>query len=117
MGVRPEGWSAAGAAATNLVMTRSGGASNMLRQLAGEVGRWRIEDGTNIAQEAAATAAAGVRQEISAGWGPRLLLDIDGVQAAAPYDGALAAAGTVVLQASGQEVAIDTLRCWRRSPK
>ena len=117
LGVRPEGWSAAGAAATNLVMTRSGGASNMLRQLAGEGGRWRIEDGTNIAQEAAATAAAGVRQEISAGWGPRLLLDVDAAQAAAPYDGALAAAGTVVLQASGQEVAIDTLRGWRRSPK
>ncbi len=113
VGATPMGWDGNDNALSVYVLTRTGGSSFLLYAHAG-IPRWASYDGTNSANLVAPAPADGVRNACRVEWGPYIRLEIDGAVASVPYDGAYAGAGTIRLSPAGGELAIDSLRVYRR---
>lgn len=106
-GITPLGWSSGDIGVACKIVERSGGVTLLVSIESG--GAVEATDGTTTV--GTQTVADGVRSTVKLTWGPGgLVLTVDGTAETVAYDGALPQSGTLKLEASTAEVAIDDFR-------
>jgi hypothetical protein len=109
--VTPLGWSDT-EAGDSTILDRVTGVGELLR--ADASGGLCSDDGTTEARDTTTALADGVEVEAHVSWGGSLDLVVDGTRTAVAYDGALQGSGLLRVEASVGEVAVRSLRCYRR---
>jgi hypothetical protein len=110
-GVTPIHW-ADTEAGDCLIVDRVTGTGELLR--ADSAGGLATDDGTTEVRDTTTALVDGTRVAAQVSWGPSLDLVVDGTRETGAYDGALGGSGLLRLEADLAEVAVDSIKVYRR---
>jgi hypothetical protein len=112
-GLTPIGWDSGDLGVACKILERSGGATFLVSAEVG--GAMEAADGTSTV--GTQTVTDGTRVEVRVHWGSPagLSLTVGGTTETVAYDGALPQSGTLTLEASGGEIAVDNVRVYREA--